>query len=70
MFNTSSEIPIKQAAIMSKNSKSDQSETSLSEELIRFVCINLICILTIILIMTSCYIAHVLYGNVWKPFIK
>lgn len=42
-------------------------ELSTSEELFRFVYINLICVVSITLIISFCYLSHVLYVKFWKP---
>jgi hypothetical protein len=38
------------------------------DELFRFISINLICIVSIMVIMSFCYISHVFYNKAWKPY--
>ena len=47
-----------------RTSKSDEPQ----DELFRFISINLICVVSIMIIMSFCYISHVFYNKAWKPF--
>jgi len=47
--------------------KSSKEDLDTVQEFYRFLSINLTCILSIILVMTGCYLSHVFY-KIWKPF--
>jgi hypothetical protein len=38
------------------------------EELTRYLIINLICIVSLMIMMSFCYMSHVFYNNIWKPW--
>ena len=40
------------------------------QDLGRYVAINLICVVSIMLLMTCCYFSHVCYNYGWKPLMK
>ena len=40
------------------------------QEFGRYLAINVICLGAIMFIMSFCYMSHVFYNNVWKPFSK
>lgn len=50
--------------------KPSEPELTSTEELVRFLSINLICIVSIMMMMTFCYLSHIVYNNVWKPTVK
>jgi hypothetical protein len=46
----------------------NSNEASPLQEFGRYLGINVIGIVAIVLVMTFCYLSHVFYNNAWKPF--
>lgn len=53
-----------------ESQKPQEPELTSGEELLRFLSINLICIVSIMMMMTFCYLSHIFYTNLWKPTLK
>lgn len=53
-----------------ESNKPVEPELTSAEELARFLSINLICVVSIMMMMTLCYLSHIVYNNLWKPSMK
>jgi hypothetical protein len=53
-----------------KSSNTFEPDLALPEELLRFLSVNLIGIVLIMMVMTLCYLSHICYNNLWKPTIR
>lgn len=49
-------------------SSTTNNELTGVQEFARYLVINLICLITIVVLMSFCYVVHVLYNSAWKPF--
>ncbi len=53
-----------------ESEKPYEPELTSTQELARFLGINMICVVSIMMMMTFCYLSHIVYNNLWKPTMK